>query len=130
MEQWIRSLQEKAEGLRLDGKKAELQITAQQAKELHRYMELLLTWNEKMNLTALTDPMDFKQAFFGQCGRRNPIACGKYRGHRNRCRISRSGSEDFEPGASGRADGCTAEETFFFTGSLFRAWPAGCGAGP
>ena len=38
MEQWIRNLQEKAEGLRLDGKKAELQITAQQAEELHRYM--------------------------------------------------------------------------------------------
>ena len=64
MEQWIRSLQEKAEGLRLDGKKAELPITAQQAEELYQYMELLLCWNEKMNLTALTDPMDILSKHF------------------------------------------------------------------
>ena len=115
MEQWIRSLQEKAEGLRLDGKKAELQITAQQAEELHRYMELLSTWNEKMNLTALTDPMDIlSKHFLDSAAGRHPVACGKYRGHRNRRRISRSGSEDFEPGASGRADWTHCRRDFLF----------------
>ena len=43
------SLLEKAE-------KIQLKIEEAQAKKLYDYMQLLLSWNEKMNLTAITDP--------------------------------------------------------------------------
>ena len=33
-----------------------LSISAQQAAAFQTYMELLLEWNEKMNLTAITEP--------------------------------------------------------------------------
>ena len=33
-----------------------IEVTAQQAEQFQTYMELLLEWNEKMNLTAITEP--------------------------------------------------------------------------
>ena len=33
-----------------------ISIEDKQIEQLKRYMELLLEWNEKMNLTAITDP--------------------------------------------------------------------------
>ena len=38
------------------GKEAGIKITEDQAGQFQRYLELLLEWNEKMNLTAITDP--------------------------------------------------------------------------
>ena len=37
-------------------KKVGVKVDAGQADLFQRYMELLLEWNEKMNLTAITDP--------------------------------------------------------------------------
>ena len=33
-----------------------VEISQKQAEQFYTYMELLLEWNEKMNLTAITDP--------------------------------------------------------------------------
>ena len=33
-----------------------IEISQEQAEQLYEYMELLLEWNEKMNLTAITEP--------------------------------------------------------------------------
>ena len=33
-----------------------IEISQKQAEQFYKYMELLLEWNEKMNLTAITDP--------------------------------------------------------------------------
>ena len=33
-----------------------IEISKEQAEQFYKYMELLLEWNEKMNLTAITDP--------------------------------------------------------------------------
>ena len=33
-----------------------IEISQENAKQFYKYMKLLLEWNEKMNLTAITDP--------------------------------------------------------------------------
>ena len=38
------------------GEENNLEITGRQADQLDRYAQLLVEWNEKMNLTAITDP--------------------------------------------------------------------------
>ena len=38
------------------GEENNLEITGRQADQLDRYSQLLMEWNEKMNLTAITDP--------------------------------------------------------------------------
>ena len=38
------------------GEENNLEITGRQADQLDRYTQLLVEWNEKMNLTAITDP--------------------------------------------------------------------------
>lgn len=35
-----------------------IEVIESQAEKFYRYMSLLLEWNEKMNLTAITDPME------------------------------------------------------------------------
>ena len=42
--------------LRDKGKALGIKITEEQAEQFQTYMELLLEWNEKMNLTAITQP--------------------------------------------------------------------------
>lgn len=37
-------------------KEAGIKVTGQQAEQFQKYLELLLEWNEKINLTAITDP--------------------------------------------------------------------------
>jgi 16S rRNA (guanine527-N7)-methyltransferase len=51
---------------------AEFQVTAneQQVQQIQQYIELLLRWNEKMNLTAIRDPLEilyrhFCESMFG-----------------------------------------------------------------
>ena len=39
-------------------------IAAAQAEQFQTYMELLLEWNEKMNLTAITDPDEVVEKHF------------------------------------------------------------------
>ncbi len=39
-------------------KLSDIELTEQQVEKLSRYYELLIEWNEKMNLTALTEPED------------------------------------------------------------------------
>ena len=63
-EEWIKTLQEKAQNLEIQGKKGQIEVTREQGEKLYRYMELLLEWNEKMNLTALTDPGDILSKHF------------------------------------------------------------------
>lgn len=49
MEKFNNSLIEKAKMLNIE-------ITQEQAQQFYKYMQLLLEWNEKMNLTAITEP--------------------------------------------------------------------------
>ena len=63
-QQWIEQIKKKASLLEIDEKPAELLITEQQAKQLYQYMELLLHWNQKMNLTALTEPSEIMTKHF------------------------------------------------------------------
>ena len=86
-EEWIKTLQEKAQNLEIQGKKGQIEVTREQGEKLYRYMELLLEWNEKMNLTALTDPGDIlSKHFLDSMSRWSFGRCG------NRRRISGSGS--------------------------------------
>lgn len=41
-----------------------MEVTDQQLKQLVRYGELLVEWNEKMNLTAITDPIEIAEKHF------------------------------------------------------------------
>ena len=41
-----------------------IKITPAQAKQFQTYLELLLEWNEKMNLTAITDPAEVQEKHF------------------------------------------------------------------
>lgn len=38
------------------GEKIDIKFTEEQLNQFHEYMNLLLEWNEKINLTAITDP--------------------------------------------------------------------------
>lgn len=42
-------------------------LNAEQQKQLERYAELLVEWNEKMNLTAITEPKDIAIKHFLDC---------------------------------------------------------------
>lgn len=44
-----------------------VQIDDAKADKFYRYMELLLEWNEKMNLTAITDPEEMITKHFVDC---------------------------------------------------------------
>lgn len=55
-DKWLEELRDKAARLRIDGSPAPLTISDGQVEGLYRYMELLLEWNERMNLTAVTEP--------------------------------------------------------------------------
>ena len=41
-----------------------IKLTAQQADQFQTYMELLLEWNEKINLTAITQPEEVVEKHF------------------------------------------------------------------
>ena len=41
-----------------------IKINSAQAEQFQRYLELLLEWNEKMNLTAITDPAEVAEKHF------------------------------------------------------------------
>lgn len=41
-----------------------VKVTAGQAKQFQTYLELLLSWNEKINLTAITDPEEVAEKHF------------------------------------------------------------------
>lgn len=62
--EWMDKLRQKAEILEIDGVAGQLEITEEQGQKLYQYMELLLSWNEKMNLTALTEPEDILSKHF------------------------------------------------------------------
>ena len=40
------------------GSKIEINFTEEQINKFYKYMNLLLEWNEKINLTAITDPKE------------------------------------------------------------------------
>lgn len=63
-EEWIDSLRKKAGELRIQGEKGRIEISREQGEMFYRYMEMLLEWNERMNLTALTDPGDILSKHF------------------------------------------------------------------
>ena len=44
-----------------------IEISQEQAEQLYEYMELLLEWNEKMNLTAITDEYQIIMKHFIDC---------------------------------------------------------------
>ena len=40
------------------GEKIDIKFTEEQLNQFYEYMNLLLEWNEKINLTAITDPSE------------------------------------------------------------------------
>ena len=50
--------------LRDKGKALGIKITEEQAEQFQTYMELLLEWNEKINLTAITQPEEVVEKHF------------------------------------------------------------------
>lgn len=44
-----------------------VELTDKQADQLMRYKELLVEWNEKMNLTAITEDMEVITKHFLDC---------------------------------------------------------------
>ena len=49
--EWMQELEKKA-------KKMQIELSNQQLEQFYLYMNLLLEWNEKINLTAITDPKE------------------------------------------------------------------------
>lgn len=45
----------------------QISLSAQQTAQFQSYMELLLDWNTKLNLTAITDPQEFVEKHFIDC---------------------------------------------------------------
>ena len=41
-------------------------VNAVQAGQIHRYIRMLVTWNEKINLTAIRDPLEMLYRHFGE----------------------------------------------------------------
>ena len=41
-----------------------VKLTAEQAGQFQQYMELLVEWNEKLNLTAITEPEEIVEKHF------------------------------------------------------------------
>ena len=45
-------------------KKAEINASKKEAEKLSAYMDGVLSWNEKVNLTAITDPEEFVEKHY------------------------------------------------------------------
>src|ERR1043166_5205503 len=43
------------------------EVTADQVAEIQKYMTMLLVWNEKVNLTAIRDPLEVLYRHFCEC---------------------------------------------------------------
>ncbi len=52
------------EKLILESKNLGIKVTAEQAAKFQKYMELLVEWNEKLNLTAITEPEEILEKHF------------------------------------------------------------------
>ncbi|MCI9226258.1 MAG: 16S rRNA (guanine(527)-N(7))-methyltransferase RsmG [Acutalibacter sp.] len=48
----------------LESKNLGIKVTAEQAAKFQKYMELLVEWNEKLNLTAITEPEEILEKHF------------------------------------------------------------------
>lgn len=48
----------------LESKNLGIKISAEQAAKFQKYMELLVEWNEKLNLTAITEPEEILEKHF------------------------------------------------------------------
>ena len=48
----------------LESKNLGIKITAEQAAKFQKYMELLVEWNDKLNLTAITEPEEILEKHF------------------------------------------------------------------
>jgi 16S rRNA (guanine527-N7)-methyltransferase len=44
----------------------QIEVDADQVAQIQEYVKLLLSWNEKMNLTAIRDPLDILYRHFGE----------------------------------------------------------------
>lgn len=50
--------------LRIQAQKIGVPLSEEMSDQFRRYQELLLSWNERMNLTAITDPVDIQNKHF------------------------------------------------------------------
>lgn len=57
MEEFVEELKKQAEEI-------ELNLNEKQINQMHKYMELMLEWNEKINLTAITEEKEIIQKHF------------------------------------------------------------------
>ncbi|MDO5690406.1 MAG: 16S rRNA (guanine(527)-N(7))-methyltransferase RsmG [Tissierellia bacterium] len=47
--------------------RSDIQVSEEQLEQLHRFKELVLEWNEKFNITAITDPQEFDLKHLYDC---------------------------------------------------------------
>ena len=48
-------------------KKIDIELTEKQVKQFYNYMNLLIEWNNKINLTAITEPKEIILKHFVDC---------------------------------------------------------------
>lgn len=53
--------------LRLGAKEMGIALTDKQVNQFIKYMEMLIEWNKKMNLTAIIEPIDIVKKHFLDC---------------------------------------------------------------
>ena len=63
----MNAMDEWKELLQASSKEMGIALTATQAEQFMTYMDLLLEWNEKMNLTTITEPRDVVLKHFADC---------------------------------------------------------------
>lgn len=61
-------IEEFSQAMKINMEKINIQITDLQIKKFFEYMNLLIEWNEKINLTAIIEPTDIIIKHFVDCG--------------------------------------------------------------
>ena len=70
---YIMEFEDFSEKLKSKAKQIDIELQEEQLQKFYSYMNLLLEWNEKINLTAITEPNDIILKHFIDC-----LTIGKY----------------------------------------------------
>ena len=104
---------------------SEFQIDANtdQVGQIQEYIRLLLVWNEKVNLTAIRDPLEILYRHFCESMFATKVVdlrTMSTRRHWNRRRVSGVSIEDITSRGAGRSSGVEHQEGHFFGGGCSR----------